>query len=151
MPSGWLVLQDQRLTWDSNRRWCLSETCRGKFYNWILAFRHWQRREMFIYGVNEGSRCWSGSSFLNYREWNGMHDALHSPWPSGSEDIEFISYGGHIVVTCRHPWGYLLWMDPPAWPTAWHNRCIRRRLTVINSELGAKEIWPDLIFFRKKN
>ena len=46
-----------------------------------------------------------------------MHDAIHSPWPSGPKDIELVGDGPYTVVTRWYSWRHLLRMKSSTGPT----------------------------------
>lgn len=140
MPSWCFIFQNQGRFSGVNWLVWLSKASWAECNNWLLWFWNgWWRKLL----VRTYEFCWSRGRFpyFNWRERNRMHGALHSPWASGSEYIELIRNGAHVVVSNRCQWRNLTWMDFSAWLTVGLHYWVWR-LTIINGEFGSQEIRP---------
>jgi hypothetical protein len=74
--------------------------------------------------------------------WDGLHSALHLPWPTGAQHIIVILHLSNGVATHRNFWGNFPWGESPTVPFMCAKcRSIVWRLCVIYDKFAVKEIW----------
>jgi hypothetical protein len=67
--------------------------------------------------------------------WDGMHSALHLPWPTSAQHIRLILHLSNGVATRRNFWRIFPEGESPS--IVWW-------LRVIDDKFGVEEIWPAL-------
>lgn len=146
MPTGWLVLENQRPQF--------APVC-SIITDWSNGFQESGAAELggVIKGGNAPERVLEGSweefrpagdnpTWLDGRGRDWVHDAAHPTRAPRPENVELIGELGYVVAPGGYLWGYFLGVESPACLARWwHVRARMRRLRVVYYELCAKKIW----------